>query len=116
MVARNRRARPRHLAGGVPGAPDPPGPLLPVGWRVDPRRAAAFVALNPLVLVHVVGGAHNDSLLILALMGSVALLVTGRQVTGAVALAVAVGLKASGLLVAPFAVAGSRRRVPLAAA
>jgi len=84
--------------------------------RVDPRRAAAFVALNPLVLVHVVGGAHNDSLLILALMGSVALLVTGRQVTGAVALAVAVGLKASGLLVAPFAVAGSRRRVPLAAA
>ena len=84
--------------------------------RIDPRRAAAFVALNPLVLVHVVGGAHNDSLLILALMGSVALLVSGRQVTGAVALALAVGLKASGLLMAPFAVAGSRRRVPLAAA
>ena len=29
---------------------------------VDPVRAAAFVALNPLVLVHVVGGPHNDVL------------------------------------------------------
>jgi hypothetical protein len=29
---------------------------------VDPVRAAAFVALNPLVLVHVVGGAHNDGI------------------------------------------------------
>ncbi len=84
--------------------------------RVNPRRAAALVALNPLVLVHVVGGAHNDSLLILALMGSVALLLSGRQVSGAVALALAVGLKASGLLLAPFALAGSRRRIPLAAA
>lgn len=84
--------------------------------RVNPQRAAAMVALNPLVLVHVVGGAHNDSLLVLALMGSVALLLSGRQVSGAVALALAVGLKASGLLLAPFALAGSRRRVPLAGA
>jgi alpha-1,6-mannosyltransferase len=83
---------------------------------VNPRRAAAMVALNPLVLVHVVGGAHNDSLLILALMGSVALLVSGREISGAVALALAVGLKASGLLVAPFALAGSRRLIPLAGA
>ncbi len=27
---------------------------------VEPLRAAAFVGLNPLVLVHVVGGPHND--------------------------------------------------------
>ena len=32
---------------------------------VDPLGAAAFVALNPLVLVHVVGGPHNDALTIL---------------------------------------------------
>jgi alpha-1,6-mannosyltransferase len=83
---------------------------------VNPQRAAAMVALNPLVLVHVVGGAHNDSLLILALMGSVALLVSGRQVSGAAALALAVGLKLSGLFAAPFALVGSRRRVHLAVA
>jgi alpha-1,6-mannosyltransferase len=76
----------------------------------DPQRAAAMLALNPLVLVHVVGGAHNDSLLMLALMGSVAMLVSGRQVRGAVALALAVGLKTSGLVAAPFALAGSRPR------
>ena len=28
---------------------------------IDPRRGFAIVALNPLVLVHVVGGAHNDA-------------------------------------------------------
>src|SRR6476659_1912101 len=37
---------------------------------VDPLRAAAFVALNPLVLVHVVGGGHNDALaMLLAMLG-----------------------------------------------
>ena len=42
-------------------------------WRgVDPLRAAAFVALNPLVLVHVVGGAHNDALTMLLVMLAVA--------------------------------------------
>ncbi|HMI81914.1 MAG TPA: polyprenol phosphomannose-dependent alpha 1,6 mannosyltransferase MptB, partial [Solirubrobacterales bacterium] len=42
-------------------------------WRgADPLRAAAFVALNPLVLVHVVGGAHNDGLTMLLAMLAVA--------------------------------------------
>ena len=82
----------------------------------DPQRAAVMVALNPLVLVHVVGGAHNESLLMLAAMGSVALLLTGRQISGALALVLAVGLKASGVLVAPFALIGTRRRVHLAGA
>ncbi len=82
----------------------------------DPQRAAAMVALNPLVLVHAVGGAHNDSIMVLALMGSVALLISRRQVQGAVALALAVGLKASGLVAAPFALASSPRRAQLATA
>ena len=42
-------------------------------WRgADPLRAAAFVALNPLVLVHVVGGAHNDGLTMLLALLAVA--------------------------------------------
>jgi len=46
-------------------------------WRgLEPLRAAAFVALNPLVLVHVVGGAHNDGLtMLLAMLGVAAVLV-----------------------------------------
>ena len=32
---------------------------------IDPRRCFAIVALNPLVLVHVVGGAHNDATVML---------------------------------------------------
>ena len=49
-------------------------------WRgVDPLRAAAFVALNPLVLVHVVGGAHNDGLtMLLAMLAVAALLAAPR--------------------------------------
>ena len=52
-------------------------------WRgVDPLRAAAFVALNPLVLVHVVGGAHNDGLTILLAMLAVAALLSARELSG----------------------------------
>ena len=35
----------------------------------DPRLRGAGVGLNPLVLVHVVGGAHNDALTSLLLDG-----------------------------------------------
>ena len=79
----------------------------------DPQRSAAMVALNPLVLVHVVGGPHNDSLMILAMMGGVALLVSGRPFKGGVALALAFGLKASALFAVPFAIAGNGRRARL---
>ncbi len=52
-------------------------------WRgVEPLRAAAFVALNPLVLVHVVGGAHNDALTMLLAMLAVAALLSAREAIG----------------------------------
>ena len=52
-------------------------------WRgVDPLRAAAFVALNPLVLVHVVGGAHNDGLAMLLAMLGVAAVLSAREARG----------------------------------
>ena len=52
-------------------------------WRgVEPLRAAAFVALNPLVLVHVVGGAHNDGLMMLLAMLGVAAIVARREISG----------------------------------
>ena len=49
---------------------------------VAPAPAAAFVALNPLVLVHVVGGAHNDGLMMLALLAGVALVLGAGEARG----------------------------------
>jgi hypothetical protein len=79
-------------------------------WRgVDPVRAAAFVALNPLVLVHVVGGAHNDGLTMLLAMLAVAAILSARELTGGGALVAAIATKLSAAFVAPFALLGSPR-------
>lgn len=79
-------------------------------WRgVDPLRAAAFVALNPLVLVHVVGGAHNDGLTVLLAMLAVAAILSARELSGGGALVAAVATKVSAAFIAPFALIGSPR-------
>jgi hypothetical protein len=80
-------------------------------WRgVDPLRAAAFVALNPLVLVHVVGGAHNDALTMLLATLSVAALLSARELSSGAALLAAIATKASAAFLAPFALVGTYRR------
>lgn len=85
-------------------------------WRgVDPLRAAAFVALNPLVLVHVVGGAHNDGLAMLAAMLAVAAVLSARELSAGAALVAAVATKASAAFLAPFALIGSAGRPRLLA-
>jgi alpha-1,6-mannosyltransferase len=77
-------------------------------WRgIDPLRAAAFVALNPLVLVHVVGGAHNDGLTMLLAMLAVAAILSAREVAGGAALVAAVATKLSAAFLAPFALVGT---------
>jgi Glycosyltransferase family 87 len=79
-------------------------------WRgADPLRAAAFLALNPLVLVHVVGGAHNDALTMLLAMLAVAALLSARELAGGAALLAAVATKASALFLAPFALLATAR-------
>lgn len=78
-------------------------------WRgVDPLRAAAFVALNPLVLVHVVGGAHNDGLTMLLAMLGVAAVLSAREASAGAALVAAAAVKISALFLAPFALLASR--------
>lgn len=86
---------------------------LAVKRGIDPLRAAAFVALNPLVLVHVVGGAHNDGLTMLLAMLAVATLLDGRERSSGGALVAAVATKASAALLVPFAVLGTDRGRPL---
>lgn len=85
-------------------------------WRIaqrlgrDPLVPALAVGLNPLVLVHVVGGAHNEALTLLLTMAGVALWVGGRERVGVAAATAAAGIKASAGLVVPFLVVGDLRR------
>jgi alpha-1,6-mannosyltransferase len=76
---------------------------------VDPLRAAAFVALNPLVLVHVVGGPHNDALAVLLMTLGVAGILTAREVSAGAAFAAAITVKASTAVTLPFAIAAQLR-------
>lgn len=85
-------------------------------WRGSaPAAAAALVALNPLVLVHVVGGAHNDALMALLMTAGVAALLAGRAVAGGGGLALATAVKASAAVVGVFALLGEPRRGRIAA-
>lgn len=77
---------------------------------LDPNRAAAFVALNPLVLVHVVGGPHNDGLAVLLMTLGIAGTLTAREALGAGALVSAWATKATAAIAIPFALLGSERR------
>lgn len=83
-----------------------------------PEPAVALVALNPLMLVHLVGGGHNDALMILLAMLAVAAALTARPALAGVGLVAAIAVKAAGALYAPFAIVGSpaaeRRRMLLA--
>ena len=77
---------------------------------VDPRRGFVLVALNPLVLVHVVGGAHNDATTMLVALAGCAAVLALRENAGGAAVVAAIGLKMSAAFVAPFALLGSVRR------
>jgi alpha-1,6-mannosyltransferase len=76
---------------------------LAPGRGVDPLRAAAFVALNPLVLVHVVGGPHNDAFAVLLTTLGVAGVLTAREAGAGATLVASIAVKASAAVVAPFA-------------
>ncbi len=76
---------------------------------VAPLAAAAFVALNPLVLIHVVGGAHNDAIAMLAATIGIAAMLSTREASAGAAFAAAFAIKAPAALAAPFALIASAR-------
>jgi hypothetical protein len=98
--------------------------IVALVWRIaerlgrDPLVPALAVGLNPLVLVHVVGGAHNEALTLLVTMAGVLLWVGRAEAAGVVVTTLATGVKASAGIVAPFLVVGDIRRriVPALAA
>ncbi len=82
---------------------------------VDPLRAAAFVALNPVVLLQVVGGGHNDALVMLVAMAGIAAVLSYRDASGGAVLVAVLALKVSTAVIAPFALLGAGRRKSFAA-
>ncbi|HEX4804488.1 MAG TPA: polyprenol phosphomannose-dependent alpha 1,6 mannosyltransferase MptB [Conexibacter sp.] len=74
-----------------------------------PLKATLFFALNPLVLVAAVGGAHNDLLMVLLTLLGVRLALGERTRPAVVAVVGAVAVKLTAALVLPFLVAGGGR-------
>jgi alpha-1,6-mannosyltransferase len=72
---------------------------------VSPLGAAAFVALNPLVLIHVVGGGHNDGLAMLAATAGMAAMLSAREASAGAAFVAAFASKVPAAIAAPFAFA-----------
>jgi hypothetical protein len=78
----------------------------------DPVFVALAIGLNPLVLVHVVGGAHNDALVALLLLAAIAAaLSNGRERLAGGLNATATALKVSAGLLLPFLALGAGRRI-----
>lgn len=70
----------------------------------DGAVALWICVLNPLVIVHLMGGVHNEMLMVGLMMAGIALTFTGRHVGGTVLIALAVAVKATAILALPFMV------------
>jgi alpha-1,6-mannosyltransferase len=77
---------------------------------LDPLPRLALYGLNPAVLVYALGGAHNDLLMMLPLLGGIYLVLGERDRLGPAVAALAVAVKASAGLAMPFLILGARHR------
>ena len=73
-------------------------PVLARGLGYDPGHAFVLCLLNPLVVLTVVGGAHNDGLMVALLVAGLALAVKRHPVWGIVVCALAASIKAPAAL------------------
>jgi hypothetical protein len=78
----------------------------------DPRRALAFVALNPAFLVYELGGFHNDAFMLVPAMAALCCVQCGRDRRAGAWLTIAVAVKFTAVLLGPFLLTavGVRRR------
>lgn len=88
-------------------------------WRcarlrgTDPVRAAALVALNPLLVIYGVGGGHNDLLMLVVLTAGLYAVLASRERLGGGLAMMAAGIKMTAGIILPFALAAGgpgRRR------
>src|ERR1700736_2907855 len=77
-----------------------------VARHVGANGAAALwiCVLNPLVIIHLMGGVHNEMLMVGLMMAAIALTFAGRHIWGVSLIAVAVAVKATAGLALPFMV------------
>ena len=68
--------------------------------------------LNPLVIVHLMGGVHNEMLMVGLMMAGIALTFSRHHIAGAALIAVAVAVKATAVLALPFMVWVWMRHLP----
>lgn len=77
-------------------------PRLAFAHGIDPSRALWLGALNPLVIMHFVAGAHNDALMTGLVVMGLALAVERHPIAAAMTIALAASIKPIGLLALPF--------------
>jgi alpha-1,6-mannosyltransferase len=70
----------------------------------DGAAALWICVLNPLVIIHLMGGVHNEMLMVGLMMAGIALTFGGRHIGGVALIAVAVAVKATAGLALPFMV------------
>lgn len=70
----------------------------------DGAAALWICVLNPLVIIHLMGGVHNEMLMVGLMMAGIALCFRGHLVSGIALIAVAVAVKATAGLALPFMV------------
>jgi len=70
----------------------------------DGALALWICVLNPLVIVHLMGGVHNEMLMVGLMMAGIALTFSRHHIGGAALIAVAVAVKATAVLALPFMV------------
>jgi hypothetical protein len=97
---------------------------LALTWRcarmrgLDPKFALIAVGVNPLWVIYGLGGAHNDLIMTLLLMGAVALTLAGErgsrdEIYAGAAVLGATLVKATGIVLLPFMLLSRRRLAPL---
>ncbi len=80
-------------------------------WRgVNPVKAAALVGLNPLTVIYGIGGGHNDLLMLAAMTAGIYAILQHRDRAGGGLLSLAAGIKLTGFVMLPFAIAGGAIR------
>jgi alpha-1,6-mannosyltransferase len=85
----------------------------------DQRFVLVFVAANPIFLIFMLGGFHNDVFMLVPSTAAIALMLEGRDRAAGAALVVAVAIKFTAVLLLPFLLVGlvgaaaSRRRIEL---
>jgi hypothetical protein len=87
-------------------------PTLANAAGKDPARALWLGVCNPLVLLHFIGGAHNDAIFVGLIVGGLALACVNRPAMGVLLCVLAAAVKAPGAIAAVFLIVQAVRRSP----